>query len=163
MFLLNRFLYLSKSAHPPEGNIVCIFLLWENRHCSLSVMKTYGVYGVSYTVYVTWSRGWVGCRRYSCWDIGNERVQIPLFYIVSALINCSQLCNYSVAALNRLWKGIYIYSNSVTRYPIIMGFASKCSISKLPENGVQISKLKIFDMRLISLDRITLYSFMFKV
>ena len=31
-----------------------------------------------------------------------------------------------------------------------MGLASKCSIFKLPESGVKISKLKIFDMRLFT-------------
>ena len=32
-----------------------------------------------------------------------------------------------------------------TGYPILMWFASKCSIFKLPESGVENSKLKIFD------------------
>ena len=36
-----------------------------------------------------------------------------------------------------------------------MGFALKCNIFELPESGVHISRLKIFDMRLISLDRVT--------
>ena len=38
-----------------------------------------------------------------------------------------------------------------------MGFASKCSTFKLPERGGKISKLNIFDMRLISPDRVTYY------
>ena len=37
-----------------------------------------------------------------------------------------------------------------------MGFAYvKCSISNLPESVVKISKWKIFDMQLVSLDRVT--------
>ena len=40
----------------------------------------------------------------------------------------------------------YIAHNSVTRYPILLGFASKCSIFELPESGLEISKLKIFDL-----------------
>ena len=36
-----------------------------------------------------------------------------------------------------------------------MGFASKCSILKLPDSGVNIPRLKIFDMWLIPLDRVT--------
>ena len=35
--------------------------------------------------------------------------------------------------------------NSVTSYPILMWFASICSIFKLPESGVENSKLKIFE------------------
>ena len=51
-----------------------------------------------------------------------------------------------------LW---YIAHNSVTRYPILMGFALKCNICELPESGVENLKIEIFDMRLISLDRVT--------
>ena len=50
----------------------------------------------------------------------------------------------------------YIAYNSVTRCPIVMGFALECSIFELPpESGVKFSKLKIFDVRLISLDHVT--------
>ena len=39
----------------------------------------------------------------------------------------------------------FLLINSVTRYPILMGFASKRSIFSLPECGVENLKLKIFD------------------
>ena len=44
------------------------------------------------------------------------------------------------------------HNNFVTRYLILIGLASKCSIYNLPECGVKISN---FIMRLISLDRVT--------
>ena len=72
----------------------------------------------------------VGCRIYGFWDIGKQKVQICLFYI-----------------------GFFSIDISVTRYPFLMGFASKCSIFKLPESGVKVS---IFDMWFISLDRVTI-------
>ena len=50
-----------------------------------------------------------------------------------------------------LFERWYIAHNSVTGYPIVMGVASKCSMFPFQEVGVQISKLKIFDIRLISL------------
>ena len=52
---------------------------------------------------------WVGCRGCCFWDIGQNSVQFPLFHIVFS----------SVKSFNH---------NSVTRYPIVMGFASKWSI-----------------------------------
>ena len=75
---------------------------------------------------------WFGYRKYCFWDLGKERVQISLFYVV-----------------------LKIAHNSITRYPILTGFASTCSISEVPESGAKISILKIFDMWIISLDRVT--------
>ena len=51
---------------------------------------------------------WVGCRRCCFWDIGKSSVQILLFHIVFS----------------------QVLHNSVTRYPIVLGFALKWSISK---------------------------------
>ena len=48
----------------------------------------------------------------------------------------------------------WIAHNSVTRYPILTGFASKCSIFKLSDGGVKNSKLNIFDMWFNSLDHV---------
>ena len=67
---------------------------------------------------------WVRCRRYWFWDIGKNSVQIPLFYI---------------GFLH--WQ---ILHNSATRYPIVMGFASKWSFLKLWESGVRKWELTHF-------------------
>ena len=77
---------------------------------------------------------WVWCHRYWFWDIGKERVQIPLLNIVFSVdkLFITLLCSL-----------------------IVIRFASKCNIFKLPEFNVKISKLKIFNMWLISLDRVT--------
>ena len=52
----------------------------------------------------------------------------------------------------------YIDHNSVTRHPILMGFASNRSIFKLTIYCVKNSKLKNIDMWLISLDHVTFVS-----
>ena len=52
---------------------------------------------------------WVGCRRYCFWDIGKNSVQKSVCFIL-------------FLALTHSWY------NSVTRYPILMEFASKWSI-----------------------------------
>ena len=58
---------------------------------------------------------------------------------------------FALSWFQRCW----IAHNSVIRYPILMGVASKCDILKLLEGGVKISKFKIFDMWLVSLDHVT--------
>ena len=63
---------------------------------------------------------WVGCWRCCFWDIGKNRVQIPLFYIALALSNSSLLCN-QISNCNRV--------------------ASKWSILKLWDSGVRKHKL----------------------
>ena len=62
----------------------------------------------------------VGYRPYCFWDIGKNSV--PLFYIVFSIDK--------------------FFINSVTSYPIVMGFASKWSILKLWESGVRKQKWK---------------------
>ena len=47
-----------------------------------------GLNGQSLSKYHMWhDQGeWVGCRIYCFWDIGKERVQIPLFDIVFSMV-----------------------------------------------------------------------------
>ena len=70
------------------------------------------------------------------WRYWQRKGQMVLFYIVFTSTDT-------------------IAHNSVTRHSILTGFASKCSVFKLTEGGVQNSKLKIFDIRLIAFDHFT--------
>ena len=86
-------------------------------------------------IYVTWSRGMSRmCGRYCFWDIGKERVQNLMFYIVFSIDKVL-----------------------ITRHPFLMGFASKYRMFKLPESA-RCKNLNIHnldDMQLISFDRVT--------
>ena len=85
--------------------------------------------------YVTWSRGMSRMSQILFLRYRQRKHQISVLY-----------------CFHQHW---FIARNSVTRYPILMGFALTCSIIWVPESGVEISKLQIFKMRLISLDRVT--------
>ena len=83
-----------------------------------------GKINVVYILVVTWhdQEEWVGCWRYCFWEIGKKQ--------------CS---NSFILYCFLLWQILY---NSVTSYPIPMGFASKCSILKLMRKWLK--KLGIF-------------------